>query len=128
MFSSVDFFYLLFLYRAHIICTWRTIRDKKRQTEEKVKYSTFYVFNIAFQSIITLLWNIGAAFLAGWLFVRFLNAQPWIYVPLIIIGVITGFTSMIRFILTSMKALDKLEEQKRLKAKKRKQEENKYGK
>ena len=118
----------LFLYRACIICTWRTIREKKRQTEEKVKYSTFYVFNIVFQSIITLLWNIGAAFFVGWLFVRFLNAQPWIYVPLIIIGVITGFTSMIRFILTSMKALDKLEEQKRLKAKKRKQEENKYGK
>lgn len=86
-----------------------------------MKYSTFYVFNIVFQSIFTLLWQVGAATLAGWLLVRFVNAPPWIYVPLIIIGVITGLVSMVRFIIASMNALEKLEEQKRIKLKKLKQ-------
>lgn len=86
-----------------------------------MKYSTFYVFNIVFQSIFTLLWQVGAALLVGWIFVNFVNAPPWIYVPLIIIAVISGFVSMVRFIIAAMNALEKLEEQKRIKIKKLKQ-------
>ena len=80
-------------------------------------YSTFYVFNIIFQSIFTLLWQIGTAVLVGWIFVRFVNAPEWVYVPLILLGVATGLVSMVRFILTAMKSLERLEEQRRIKRK-----------
>lgn len=86
----------------------------------KEGYSTFYVINIVFQSIFTLLWQIAAALLVGWIFVRFVNAPEWIYVPLILVGVISGLVSMVKFILAAMRSLDKIEEQRR---KKRKTEE-----
>lgn len=88
-------------------------------------YSAFYVFNIIFQSIFTLLWQIGTAVLVGWIFVRFVNAPEWVYVPLILLGVATGLVSMVRFILTAMKSLERLEEQRRIK---KKTEEKKNGK
>lgn len=105
-----------------------SVRAEKRQTEAKVKYSTFYVINIVFQSIFTLLWQIGAAFFVGWIFVRFVNAPQWIYVPLIMLGVISGFVSMVRFILAAMQSLERLEEQRRIKNKKKNQKETQNGK
>ena len=89
------------------------------------KYSLFYVINIVFQSIFTLLWHIGAGLLVGWIFVRFVGAESWIYVPLILAGVFTGLFSMVRFILAAMRALERIEEDKR---KKKKLEEKKNGK
>ena len=89
------------------------------------KYSSFYVINIVFQSIFTLLWHIGAGLLVGWIFVRFVGAESWIYVPLILAGVFTGLFSMVRFILAAMRALERIEEDKR---KKKKLEEKKNGK
>jgi uncharacterized protein (DUF2062 family) len=86
----------------------------------KEGYSTFYVINIVFQSIFTLLWQIATALLVGWIFVRFVNAPEWIYVPLILVGVISGLVSMVKFILAAMRSLDRIEEQRR---KKRKTEE-----
>ena len=86
----------------------------------KEGYSAFYVLNIIFQSIFTLLWHIGLALLVGWLFVSFVGAKQWIYVPLILAGVFTGLFAMVRFILASMSALERLEEERR---KKRKQKE-----
>ena len=91
----------------------------------KDKYSSFYVINIVFQSIFTLLWHIGAGLLVGWIFVRFVGAKSWIYVPLILAGVFTGLFSMVRFILAAMRALERIEEDKR---KKKKLEEKKNGK
>ena len=90
-----------------------------RGTEENVKgaYSTFYVINIAFQAIFTLLWQIAAALAVGWLFVEKLGAARWTYVPLIIAGVVTGLVSMVRFILAAMKSLERIEAQKRKKNK-----------
>ena len=87
-------------------------------------YSTFYVINIVFQSIFTLLWQIAVAVLVGWLFVNYASAPKWIFVPLILTGVFVGLMSMVRFILASMKALERLEEQKR---KKKKSEETTNG-
>ena len=68
-------------------------------TEEDVKetYSAFYVINIVFQSIFTLVWQIGLS---------------------VLIGVGTGLVSMVRFILAAMKSLEHIEQQK-LKKKKR---------
>lgn len=83
----------------------------------KESYSAFYVMNIVFQSIFTLLWQIGLAVLLGWVFVSFVGAPIWIYVPLIMIGVATGVVSMVRFILSAMRTLEHLEEEKRRKKK-----------
>ena len=91
----------------------------------KEGYSTIYVLNIVFQSIFTLLWNIGTAVLIGWVFVRFVGAPDWVHVPLILLGVGTGLVSMVRFILSAMRSLERLEEQKR---RKKKSEDGKNGK
>ena len=87
-------------------------------------YSTFYVINIVFQSIFTLLWQIFAALAVGWIFVEKLNAPRWLYVPLILVGVGTGLVSMVRFILAAMRSLARIEEQK---LKKKKSEEKTNG-
>ena len=86
-------------------------------------YSTFYVINIVFQSIFTLLWQIFAALAVGWIFVEKLNAPRWLYVPLILVGVGTGLVSMVRFILAAMRSLERIEEQK-LKQKKSEEKTN----
>lgn len=83
----------------------------------KEAYSTVYVINVVFQSIFTLVWNIGLALLIGWASVEWFSAPDWIYVPLILLGVITGFVSMVRFILTAMKSLDRIENERRQKLK-----------
>ena len=90
----------------------------------KEGYSTVYVINIVFQSIFTLLWQIGVAILAGWLCIDLFGAPDWVYVPLIIAGVITGFVSMIRFILAAMNALDRIERERKQKHKKIEEKRN----
>lgn len=87
-------------------------------------YSTFYVINIVFQSIFTLLWQIFTALAIGWIFVEKLNAPRWLYVPLIMVGVISGLVYMVRFILAAMRSLDRIEEQK---SKKKKSEDKTNG-
>jgi hypothetical protein len=91
----------------------------KLEATVKEGYSSFYVINVVFQSIFTLLWQIGTAVLIAWLCVNFLDAPLWIYVPLIFCGVITGLISMIRFILTAMRSLESLEAARREKQKAR---------
>ena len=83
----------------------------------KQAYSTFYVINIVFQAIFTLLWQIATALIIGWLLVEKVGAPKWAYVPLILVGVLTGLVSMVRFILAAMRSLERLEEQKRKKKK-----------
>ena len=80
--------------------------------------SAVYLLNIIFQSFFDLAMPIGISILASWLLVEKASAPGWIYAPLVVIGVIIGFSSMIRFILSAMKALDRLEEQKKGKNKK----------
>ena len=91
----------------------------------KQAYSTFYVINIVFQAIFTLLWQIATALIVGWLLVEKIGAPIWVYVPLILVGVVSGLVSMVRFILAAMKSLERIEEQKR---KKKKSEDKSNGK
>ena len=83
----------------------------------KEGYSAIYVINIVFQAIFTLLWNIGLALAISYASVEWLSAPDWIYVPLIIIGVIFGFMSMVRFIIGAMNALDRIESDRKKKIK-----------
>lgn len=77
----------------------------------KKAISAVYVINIALQSIFTLVWQIALGLGIGYLCVRFLSAPEWIYVPLILAGVLTGIVSMVKFLLGAMKSLDRLEAQ-----------------
>lgn len=73
--------------------------------------SAMYLLNIIFQSFFDLALPIGATILISWLLVEKAGAHGWIYAPLVVIGVIIGFVSMIRFILSATRALDRLEAQ-----------------
>lgn len=99
--------------------------QEKAEAAVKEGYSAFYVINIVFQSIFTLLWQIGVAVLLSWILVSYAGAPTWIYAPLILLGVFTGLVSMVRFILAAMNALEHLEEEKR---KKKKSKEKQNGK
>ena len=83
----------------------------------KESYSAIYVINIVFQAIFTLFWNIGLALAIGWASVTWLGAPDWIFVPLVIVGVVLGFISMVRFILGAMRALERIEDERRQKMK-----------
>lgn len=83
----------------------------------KDTYNAVYVTNIVFQAIFTLLWQIGLAILLSWVAVDRLGAPGWLYAVFITIGAITGFISMIRFILKAMKSLDRIEKERKAKHK-----------
>lgn len=72
-------------------------------------YSAIYVINIVFQSLFTLGMHIGVSILLSWVLVEKVGAPSWLYAFIILIGVFSGLFSMIRFILSTMKALDNLE-------------------
>ena len=83
--------------------------------EDKLKghgFSAIYVLNIIFQAIFTMVWHIGILLLICFLTVRFLSAPEWLYAPAILIGVGSGFYSMVRFIITACRSLDRIEEER----------------
>ena len=73
--------------------------------------SPIYVLNIIFQSFISLISPIAVMFFAAWLLVKYASLGPWIYAVLILIGTLSGFYSMISFILRSTRALEMLDKQ-----------------
>lgn len=84
----------------------------------KGAYSALYTANVVFQSIITLLMHIGVGLLLSWFLVSKLGLPAWIYAIVIIISVFIGLISMIRFILSTMRALDHLEKSRETKRRK----------
>jgi len=73
--------------------------------------SALYVLNIVFQAFITLLIPVGLCFLVGWLLVTYAACPPWVYAPLLVVGVLVGFYSMIKFVLTAMAGFERLEKE-----------------
>ena len=82
----------------------------------KINYNKFisplYTLNIIFQALISLVAPIIIMLTAAWLLVKYEVCGNWIYVVLILLGVIQGFRSMIVFIINASRALDALQEQK----------------
>lgn len=77
--------------------------------------NVMYVLNIVVQSFFNLLLPVGLMIFVSWLLTEKMDVGQWIYVVLIILGVITGFISMIRFILTAMAGLERLEHEQKTK-------------
>ncbi len=75
--------------------------------------SFLYVLNIIMQALFSLLFTVAVFFGIGYLVVNVLGAPSWAYVPLILLGVGTGLVSMVKFILSAMAGLDRLEQQQK---------------
>ena len=73
--------------------------------------SFLYVLNIIFQALFSMLFSIGVSLLLGWVGTTYWSFPEWVFVPLIIFGVIVGIISMIKFILAATRGLDNLERQ-----------------
>ncbi|MBQ9748451.1 MAG: AtpZ/AtpI family protein [Clostridia bacterium] len=76
--------------------------------------------NIVIQSFFNLLTPIGLSLLISWLLVEKAGAPGWIYALLVFFGVGVGFYSMIRFLLTALAALERLEKEQGERDKRRK--------
>ncbi len=63
------------------------------------------------QAIITLLIPVGIFGGIAWLLVRFASAPTWLFVPALVLGVLLGFFSMIKFVLNAMAGLERLEKE-----------------
>ena len=70
-----------------------------------------YVINIIVQAAFTLLTPAGLMFLISWLLVDKCGAPTWIYAPAITVGVLAGFVSMIRFVISASEGLERLEKE-----------------
>ena len=86
--------------------------------------SALYVLNIVSQAIFTLIIPIGLGVLVSYLLTRFTSAPSWIWAVLVVIGAMSGLYSMIKFILSAMAGLDRLEKEHNTKEKKEKSGNN----
>ncbi len=75
--------------------------------------NALYLINIVSQAIITLAIPIALGFGISWLLVSYLDVGTWIYAALITLGAISGFASMIKFVLSAMAALEHLEKERK---------------
>lgn len=80
--------------------------------------SALYVLNIVSQAIFTLLLPIGLGALIAYLLTRYASAPSWVWALLIVFGALSGIYSMIKFILSAMAGLDRLEKEHNTKEKK----------
>lgn len=76
-------------------------------------FSLMYGINIVSQAVFSLITPALIMFGVGWLFVSRVGAPEWIYAILIPIGVITGFISMVKFVIRASTSLERLEKQNR---------------
>ena len=86
--------------------------------------SALYVLNIVSQAIFTLIIPIGLGVLVSYLLTRFTSAPSWIWAVLVVLGAMSGLYSMIKFILSAMAGLDRLEKEHNTKEKKEKSGNN----
>ncbi len=87
------------------------IGDFKENNVHKKFFNALYILNIISQAFFTLL--IPMALLGGvaWLLVAKLSCPEWLFVPALVLGVLIGFFSMIKFVLTAMAGLERLEKE-----------------
>ena len=72
-----------------------------------------YVFNMVWQALFSLAAPIGITFLIAYLIDKSFEVGGWIYVLFITLGALTGFYSMISFIIKMSDTLEGLERQKK---------------
>ena len=90
----------------------------------KKLFSALYIINILAQALFTLVFPVAIFAGGAWLAVKYISAPGWIYAPVIVVGFLLGFCSMIKFILTAMAGLERLEAEQRSKEQKNNKKEN----
>ena len=71
--------------------------------------NTMYALNIVWQSFWNLLFPVGLGVLIGWLLTEKCGMGDYIFVILILLGVLVGIVSMIRFLMSALAGLERLE-------------------
>ena len=82
-------------------------------------FNAMYVFNVVLQAFFSLLTPVALGFGIAWLLVNKLSVGEWVYVVMIIIGVGSGLLGMVRFVLSSMAGIERLEREWEIEEKKR---------
>lgn len=72
-------------------------------------FSVLYVLNIVFGAFFDLVFPVLLMWGLSFALTTYLSLPEWIYVPFILLGVFVGLYSMVRFILSAMAALERLE-------------------
>lgn len=75
--------------------------------------SAFQMLNILLQSIYSLGLPIGVGALASFLLVKYAHAPTWIWAVLLVIGTYAGLFSMVKYILSATKNIERIEKQRR---------------
>jgi hypothetical protein len=83
--------------------------------------STLHVLNIVFQSFLNLLTPMGLGALISYLLTEYVGCPSWIWAVLLMLGTFTGLFSMVKFILSATKALDRLESEQKAREKSQKE-------
>ncbi len=73
--------------------------------------SAVYIINVVVQSFFSLACPMGLGFLGAWLLVGKAGAPPFLYAVFITLGALIGLYSMVKFILDTMAAVERLEKQ-----------------
>lgn len=84
--------------------------------------NAMYVLNILFQAIFDLLVPIGLGVLGAFLLTKYTEIGGWIWAVLPVLGTFTGLYSMIKFILSAMAGLQRLENEQKQNAQTRKKD------
>ena len=71
--------------------------------------NTMYAMNIILQAFWSLLFPIGGGILLGWLLTEKCGMESYIFIILILLGVFTGLVSMVRFLISALAGLERLE-------------------
>ncbi len=74
-------------------------------------FSVMYAVNIIMQALFSLITPAALLFALSYLFVKKLGAPEWIYVIAIVIGILIGLISMVRFVLSATAGLERLEKE-----------------
>jgi len=75
--------------------------------------NAMYAFNIILQAFWSLLFPIGAGLLLGWLLTEKCGMGDYVFVILILLGVLVGLVSMLRFLMSALAGLERLEKEQR---------------
>jgi len=77
--------------------------------------NAMYALNIVLQGFWSLLFPVGAGVLLGWLLTEKCGMGNYVFVILILLGVFVGIVSMIRFLISALAGLERLEKEQQSK-------------
>ena len=99
--------------------------DRARESDMYRKLmSTLQILNLLFQALYSLAFPIGVGALLSYLLTKFASAPGWIWAVFILIGTFMGLYSMVKFLISALSGLERLEkERERSDAEKREKEE-----